>query len=63
VLVFPYLACDAPTVRADSGGWARPNVPRLIGLTILHRLGIGAFERLPVVRFAMAAGAENVVTP
>ncbi len=63
VLVSPYLAYDAPTARPGSGGWARPSVPRIIGLTVLHRLGITAFEGLPVVRFAVAAGAEAVVTP
>lgn len=62
VLVSPYLAYDAPTVRPGSGGWALPNVPRIIGLGILHRLHLRAFEGLPVVRFAVAEGAEEVVT-
>lgn len=62
VLVSPYLAYDAPTVRPGSGGWARPNVPRIIGLGILHHLGIRAFESLPVVRFAVAGGAKLAVT-
>ena len=62
VLVSPYLAYDSPTVRAGSGGWARANVPRIIGLTILHRLGMRSLEGLPIVHFAVAAEAGDQVT-
>jgi len=40
VLLAPYLGYDAPTNRPDSGGWARADIPRLIGLSVLRRLGI-----------------------
>lgn len=51
VLMAPYLGHDAPTTRANSGGWARPMVRRIIGLSILDRLGITALHHLSVIQF------------
>ena len=51
VLLAPYLGHAAPTTRAGSGGWARPLVRRIIGLSILNRLGITALNGLPVIQF------------
>lgn len=67
VALSPYLGFGAPTIRVgeggtQSGGWARPFVPRIIGLAILRRLGINAFEHLPTVAFAVAPGLEQVLT-
>ncbi|MCC5979177.1 MAG: alpha/beta fold hydrolase [Salinarimonas sp.] len=53
VLIAPFLQHDAPTTRTESGGWALPNVKRIIGLTLLDAAGIRAFNSYPVLRFAM----------
>ena len=55
VLLAPYLGYDAPSTRgADAGGWASPDIPRFIGLTVLRRLGILCCESLPTIAFAVA---------
>jgi pimeloyl-ACP methyl ester carboxylesterase len=54
----PYLNYRSPANRADAG-WALPGVPRIIALSILNRVGITAFDHLPVVAFAIAADAPN----
>ena len=53
LLMAPFLKYDAPTTRLNSGGWARPATPRIIGLSILNGLGIAGFNHLPVISFAM----------
>ena len=53
VLLAPFLKHDAPTTRPRSGGWARPLVRRIIGLSMLNALGIHALDRLSVIQFAM----------
>lgn len=58
VLLAPYLGYDAPTTRPDSGGWARADIPRIIGLVVLRQLGIDCCESLPVVAFAVPPGSE-----
>ncbi len=55
-LISPYLGHRAPTQRPAIGGWTVPYVPRLIALSILDRLGIHAFEGLPVVAVAATTG-------
>jgi non-heme chloroperoxidase len=54
LLIAPFLRHDAPTTRANSGGWAAPYVPRIVGLALLSQLGVHWFEGLPVVAFAIA---------
>jgi alpha-beta hydrolase superfamily lysophospholipase len=61
VLLAPYLGHDAPTNRPNSGGWASPDVPRLIALAVMRRLGVGCCEALPVLAFAVAPNAERFV--
>lgn len=56
VLLSPMLGRQSPTVPASVYTWARPFVPRIIGLAILDRLGVHAFEHLPVLAFAIAPG-------
>lgn len=51
VLLAPYLGHDAPTTRPKSGGWAHPLLRRYIGLEILNRFGVTAFNGLTVVQF------------
>lgn len=68
VALSPYIGFDAPTVRlgpggTQSGGWAKPFLPRIVGLIALRSIGITAFEHLPTVAFAIPKGMETVVTP
>lgn len=53
VLLAPFIHHGAPTTRPNSGGWAQINLPRIIGLSILNRLGITALNGLKIVQFAM----------
>ncbi len=53
VLLAPYLGYDAPTNRPNSGGWASPDIPRFLGIQMLHRLGIDCCEALPTLAFAV----------
>ncbi len=59
VLLAPFLHHSAPTTRKNSGGWAQINLPRIIGLSILNRLGITALNGLKIVRFAMPDAVMN----
>lgn len=56
VLVSPMLGVNAPTVRTTDDRWAAPAIPRIIGLLALDRIGISAFQDLPVLAFAVAPG-------
>ncbi|HEX7790762.1 MAG TPA: alpha/beta hydrolase [Afipia sp.] len=63
VLLAPYLGYDAPSTRGrDAGGWASPNIPRFIGLSMLRRLGIVCCESLPTVAFAVAPDTSRILT-
>lgn len=53
VMLAPYLHHAAPTTRPNSGGWTQVNLPRIIALSILNRIGITALNGLTTVRFAM----------
>lgn len=59
VLLAPYLGYDAPTTRANSGGWASADIPRILGLTALRAVGIGCCEGLPVLAFAVPPNSEK----
>jgi alpha-beta hydrolase superfamily lysophospholipase len=63
VLLSPYLGYDAPSSRPDAGGWASPDIPRFIGLSILRRLGIVCCESLPTIAFAVPPNSENILVP
>lgn len=63
VLLSPALPYNAPTWRPGSGGWASPYKLRIIALTILDRFGIGWFQHLPVVAFAVARDAPVRLAP
>ncbi|MBV8662059.1 MAG: alpha/beta fold hydrolase, partial [Hyphomicrobiales bacterium] len=64
VLLSPYLGYDAPTNRASEGvgRWAEPDVPRIIALSLLRRIGVDWAEGLPVIAFANAPEAKKYVT-
>jgi len=58
VLLAPYLGYDAPTTQPGGGGWANADIPRIIGLLALRKLGIDCCEGLPVVAFAVPPHSE-----
>jgi len=53
VLLAPYLGYDAPSTRPGSGGWAKADIPRIIGLEILRAVGVNCCEALPVLALAV----------
>jgi alpha-beta hydrolase superfamily lysophospholipase len=59
VLLAPYLGYDAPTTRPNSGGWARADIPRIVGLLALRSVGITCCEALPVLAFAVPPNSEK----
>jgi alpha-beta hydrolase superfamily lysophospholipase len=66
ILVSPMLGVNAPPSTADNPNapersWAHPDIPRLIGLSILNRFGVHYFDYLPVIVFA--AGDSPNLTP
>jgi alpha-beta hydrolase superfamily lysophospholipase len=63
VLLAPYLGYDAPSSKQNAGGWASPDIPRFIGLSVLRRLGIVCCESLPTIGFAVAANTSHILTP
>ena len=64
VLLSPYLGYDAPSTRGpdDSANWAKPDVPRIVGLNLLRRFDLHCCEALPVIAFAVGPGSEKYVT-
>ena len=61
--IAPFIAVDSPTNRPNAGGWADVAIPRIVGLTVLHRVGIDWFEGLPAVHYATDAPADDRRTP
>jgi alpha-beta hydrolase superfamily lysophospholipase len=61
VLLAPYLGYDAPSTRKDAGGWASPDIPRFIGLSVLRRFGILCCESLPTIAFAVAPNSSSIL--
>lgn len=59
VLLAPYLGYDAPTTRPNSGGWAKADIPRIVGLLALRSVGISCCEALPVLAFAVPPNSEK----
>lgn len=51
LLLAPYLGHDAPTVRENSGGWADPNLLRIVPISILNQLGMTFFNDAKVLHF------------
>jgi alpha-beta hydrolase superfamily lysophospholipase len=62
VLIAPYLGYEAPTNKPHSGGWASADIPRLLGLAALRRLGIECCAQLPVLAFAVPANSQAILT-
>jgi pimeloyl-ACP methyl ester carboxylesterase len=65
VLLAPYLGYRAPTNRPFVGGghWADVDIPRLLALAFLARIGIDWAQSMPVIAFAIAPEAYRNVTP
>jgi alpha-beta hydrolase superfamily lysophospholipase len=61
VLLAPYLGYDAPSSRQNAGGWASPDIPRFLGLTMLRRLGIFCCESLPTIAFAVGPNTSAIL--
>ena len=59
LLIAPFLKYNAPTMRPNSGGWARPYTGRIIGLTILNNVGIHWFDYLTAIEFNMPEEARD----
>lgn len=51
VLLSPFLKYDAPTMRDDAGGWSHVLVRRIIGLTMLNKVGLRWLNELTVIQF------------
>ena len=54
VLISPMLGALAPTARSGPNEWVTPFIPRIIGLVILGKFGIHAFDSLTTLTFAIA---------
>ncbi|HXQ07900.1 MAG TPA: alpha/beta hydrolase, partial [Bradyrhizobium sp.] len=63
VLLAPYLGYDAPSSRQDAGGWASPDIPRFLALSMLRRLGIICCESLPTIAFAVGPNTSAILAP
>jgi pimeloyl-ACP methyl ester carboxylesterase len=63
VLLAPYLGHNAPTNRANSGGWVNADIPRIIGLVALRAIGINCCEALPVIAFAVPPNSQVSLVP
>jgi pimeloyl-ACP methyl ester carboxylesterase len=64
VLLAPYLGHSAPTNRPAEGPglWASPDMPRILAMLALERLGIDWPQSLPALAFANAPEAKMFVT-
>jgi len=62
VLLSPYLGTQAASSRENAGGWASPNVPRIVALSVLRAAGIPCCEQLPVIAFAVPPNTTRILT-
>lgn len=64
VLLAPYLGYTAPTNRAAKGTglWAAPDLPRIVALVLMRRVGLDWGQSLPTIAFADAPEAGLTVT-
>jgi len=62
VLLAPFLGARAPTSRPANGGWAIADVPRILALIALRRLGITLGQSLPVIAYANEPSAAMQTT-
>jgi len=62
VLLSPMLGIRAPTVKSGGDQWVRLFIPRILALGALDRLGIHAFDYLPVAAFAIPPELADILT-
>ncbi|MGD1016328.1 MAG: alpha/beta fold hydrolase [Roseiarcus sp.] len=64
VLLAPYLGYSAPTNRPAEGTglWAAPDIPRIVAILALRRIGVDWPQALPVIAFATSPAAGKFVT-
>ena len=64
VLLAPYLGYSAPTNRPaeGTGRWAAPDIPRIVAIMMLQRMGIDWPQSLPAIAFANPPEAAMAVT-
>jgi pimeloyl-ACP methyl ester carboxylesterase len=60
VLIAPAITYPATLARPDTGGWAKPHLPRIVGLLILNALGVHAFDGLEALVFAVPPGTRDM---
>lgn len=63
ILLAPMLGIRSPTVGPQVYKWAAPSIPRIIGLRTLNKIGIHAFDHLPVLSFAIMPEHASRATP
>jgi len=63
LLLSPFINEDAPNQKPADGDWVKVGVPRIMGLIVLHALGVHAFNYLPVTRFALDEASRKFLTP
>ncbi|MFK5977918.1 MAG: alpha/beta fold hydrolase [Rhizobiaceae bacterium] len=51
VLLSPFLKYDAPTMRENAGGWARPLTRRIIGFSMLNIFNITQLNGMTAIQF------------
>ena len=61
VLLSPYLGYDAPSTRSSSSSavWTSPDIPRIMALSLLRRVGFTYCEAYQSSRSRSARGAKN----
>ncbi|MCC7348143.1 MAG: alpha/beta fold hydrolase [Variibacter sp.] len=64
VLLSPMLGINAPTARkaGSENTWVKAYIPRIVGLMLLNRIGIHAFDGLPVLAFAIRPEQADILT-
>jgi alpha-beta hydrolase superfamily lysophospholipase len=62
IVISPALPPGSPTIRPNTGGWVSLALPRVITLSILNRIGITAFNGLPIIAFATSPKAPNLTS-
>lgn len=59
VLLAPYLGADAPTTKPDAGGWARPDVQKIVELSTKAARGDTSGQDAIVLRFNQPAASAS----
>ncbi|MDX2203786.1 MAG: alpha/beta hydrolase [Hyphomicrobiaceae bacterium] len=59
ILLAPFVNQGSPAAFPGAGGWATAFMPRFVGLSLLHRYGISAFDHLAVLRFRTSPSSRD----